>query len=313
MSASTSTSSASNDKRIILVTGANKGIGYETVKQLAQRLPHATLLLGTRSLDNGNKAIQQMRSEETTATFDNVQPIAIDVTDSATIKQAVEHVKAKHGRLDVLIQNSGISNLNGDMRSPAILDVNFDGAHDAIESFVPIIPPSTGLVILVSSTAGSWTADSLPKELQQLLTDNTASLTWPQLRALRDDWQSYMDNKPSRYQWTPRDELVGSYSISKTLVNAYACMFAAHHSTPKIAVVCPGYCATDLSFHLGTDPPAKGAESVTWPLFHADEAKHGHFYLHGVDQAFVLDAPQFFKDVMRAQAAQEAAKKAGGQ
>ena len=174
---STTNTTAADDKRVILVTGANKGIGYETVKQLAQCLPQATILLGTRSLDNGTKAIQRMRSEDSTATFDNVQPLVIDVTDAASIKQAVEHVKATYGRLDVLINNSGISHVAGDARTSLILDVNFDGAHDAIESFVPIIPPSTGLVILVSSVVGALAAATLPSDLQQLLLDDPASLT----------------------------------------------------------------------------------------------------------------------------------------
>ena len=295
---STSTASAANDKRVILVTGANKGIGYETVKQLAQRLPHATILLGTRSLDNGSKAIQRMQGEETSATFDNVQPLTIDVTDATSIKHAVEHVKATYGELDVLIQNSGISHLAGETRSPAILDVNVEGARAAVESFVPIIPPSTGLVILVSSTVGTYAAATLPSDLQQLLTDNAALLTWPQLQELRADCQACLDGKPSRHQWAPPDEPLAAYSLSKTLISAWARMYAAHHSTPKLVLVCPGYCATDLNVQQGSDPPSKGAQSVTWPLFHPDAAQHGHLYQHGRDVPFVQEPPQQYRESM---------------
>ena len=191
-----------------------------------------------------------------------------------------------------------------------ILDVNLDGARAAIESFTPIVPASTGLVILVSSTVGPYEAQPLQKELRQLLTDDAASLTWPQLQALRDDWQLYLDEKPSRYQWTPRDVLAGSYSISKTLVDAYARMRCAQQPTPKLVLVCPGYCATDLTYGQRPDPPSKGAESVTWPLFHAAEAQHGHFNLQGVEQKFVQDAPQSYWDTMRKLAVMSVANEA---
>ena len=310
---STSTSATANDKRVILVTGANKGIGYETVKLLVQQLPQATILLGTRSLDNGSKAMQRMRNEDTTASFDNVQPLVIDITDNASIQQAVEHVKATHGQLDIFIHNSGISNLNGDMRTSVILDVNFDGARAAIESFVPIIPPSTGLIILVSSTVGTYAAAGLPSDTQQLLMGDPASLTWSKLQELRDDWQSYLDEKPSRHQWTPREDLFGGYQMSKALLNAWALMYTTHHTNPKLILVCPGFCATDLNHHRGTDTAAKGAQSVTWPLWHADEAVHGRLYQHGRELPFVQDAPQQYKDNTRKMVAEIAAKKAAAQ
>ena len=75
-------------------------------------------------------------------------------------------------------------------------------------------------------------------------------------------------------------------------------MYTAQHHTPKLVLVCPGYCATDLNVHHGTDPPSKGAQSVTWPLSHADGAVHGHFYLHGVEQAFVQEPPQQYREMM---------------
>ena len=153
-----STSVMAGDKRVILVTGANKGIGYETVKQLAERLPNATILLGTRSLDNGDKAVQRMKADNGNVAYSNVESIVIDITDDQSIQKAVDRVKATYGQLDVLIQNSGISNVGGNARHAAILDVNVDGARAAIEGFVPIMPPSTGLIILVSSTVGTYAA-----------------------------------------------------------------------------------------------------------------------------------------------------------
>ena len=310
-----STSTSPDDKRVILVTGANKGIGYETAKQLAHLLPNATILLGTRTLDNGKAAISKMRSDNdnptttTTATaLDNIHPIVIDVVDSKTIQKAVEYVKSTYGRLDILIQNSGISNVSGNGLDETVLDVNVDGARAAIEGFLPIIPTTSGLIILVSSTVGTYAAHTLPVELQQVLLREPASMTWPQLQSLRDDWLAWVHNKPSRYNWTPHTEIVGHYQMSKTLVNSYALMQATTHPTPKLVLVCPGFCATDLNGHRGTDPPSKGALSVMWPIFHSDEAKHGVLYLHGKELPYVQEAPEQYIVNIRRMVAEMAAK-----
>ena len=101
--------------------------------------------------------------------------------------------------------------------------------------------------------------------------------------------------------------------MSKALVNAYALMRCHQHPAPKLVLVCPGYCDTDLTSHYGTDPPAKGAQSVLWAIFHPEEARHGHLYQHGVDQALVQEPPQQYRDNMRQQVAQAAARKAAKQ
>jgi len=305
-----STSVNTDDKRVLLVTGANKGIGYETAKQLSQLLPNATVLLGTRSLDNGTKAIQQMRAEHADSAFSNIQPLVIDITNSQSIDKAVAHVKATYGRLDVLVQNSGISHFDGDSWHRVVLDVNFEGAHAAIEGFLPIIPPATGLIVLVSSTVGTYAAATLPADLQQVLLGEAGSLSWPQLQSLRDDWLAYCNNQPSRYQWTPRDQLVGHYDISKTLVNAYARMQAAQHSQPKLVLVCPGYCATDLNIQRGMDPPSKGAQSVMWPILREKAARHGVLYQHGKELPYVQEAPEQYTSNMRELMAEVASKAA---
>ena len=307
-----SSTTAADDTRVLLVTGANKGIGYETAKLLAQQLPAATILLGTRSLDNGDAAVQRMKQESAVdaASFANVHPIAIDVTDSASVQKAVERVRSEHGRLDVLIHNSGISNIAGDGMDAAVLDVNIDGARAAVEAFTPLIPPASGLIILVSSEVGSYGAHGLSPELRQLLVEQPEQLTWPQLQALRSDWEAYAKEQPSQYVWQPRDAIAGHYTVSKTLVNAYLRMRAAQQPQPRLVAVCPGFCATDLNNHRGTDTPARGAQSVTWPLFHQAETQHGVLYKHGNVLPWVQPVPEFYAANVKRMVAEMAAKKA---
>lgn len=93
---------ASSNSTIVLITGANKGIGFETAKKLAKEHPDYQVLLGSRSLANGQEAALKLKAEGIL-----VEPIAIDIVDDASIEAAAEFVKEKYSRLDVLINNAG--------------------------------------------------------------------------------------------------------------------------------------------------------------------------------------------------------------
>ena len=89
------------DKKIALVTGANKGIGFETARQLAAR--EITVLLGARDTAKGEAAAKQLRAENL-----DVRPIIIDVNNPESIKKAAAQVEKDFGRLDILINNAGV-------------------------------------------------------------------------------------------------------------------------------------------------------------------------------------------------------------
>ena len=86
-------------QKVVLVTGANKGIGYETAKQLA-KLGHF-VFLGCRDKQNGQKAIAAFKKDGCT----NVEMVELDVTKSATIQSVADCIKSKFGRLDILVNN----------------------------------------------------------------------------------------------------------------------------------------------------------------------------------------------------------------
>lgn len=95
----------SAERSIILITGANQGIGYEVAKLIISLRKDYYVLLGCRSADRGAKA-----AEELDPTGTSVEPVTIDVSDDNSIEQAVEYIASKHGRLDVLVNNAGINN-----------------------------------------------------------------------------------------------------------------------------------------------------------------------------------------------------------
>ena len=92
--------------KVVLVTGGNNGIGYETVKALLQSDKPYHILLGSRSLEKAKLAIETLHKEcpESTNTVEVVQ---VDLTSDESIEKAFEQVKASPGHIDVLINNAG--------------------------------------------------------------------------------------------------------------------------------------------------------------------------------------------------------------
>ena len=93
--------------KVVLVTGGNNGIGYETVKALLQSDEAYHLLLGSRSLEKAKLAIESLHKEcpESTNTVEVVQ---VDLTSDESIEKAFEQVEASPGYIDVLINNAGM-------------------------------------------------------------------------------------------------------------------------------------------------------------------------------------------------------------
>ncbi|RYP17052.1 hypothetical protein DL765_004751 [Monosporascus sp. GIB2] len=97
---------AAAGSRIVLVTGANNGIGYETVKALLQSDRAYHIFLGSRSLEKAKRAAERLH-EEVPAATNTVEILPLDLTSDQSIENAFEQVKSGPGRLDILINNAG--------------------------------------------------------------------------------------------------------------------------------------------------------------------------------------------------------------
>lgn len=151
-------------KRIILITGANKGIGLETARQLASA--GHTVLLGARDPDKAAAAVATLAKEGL-----KVEPITIDVTDAGSIERAVAVVDKNYGKLDSLINNAGIT--LEPFGSPAsattlqqwrtIFDTNVFGLVAVTLAFLPLVRKSeAGRIVNLSSILGSLTLHATP-------------------------------------------------------------------------------------------------------------------------------------------------------
>jgi len=138
---------------VTLITGANKGIGFETAKQL---LRHGhTVYIGARDVERGEKAAAEL----------GARSVRLDVTDDASVRTALATIGSAEGRLDVLVHNAGI--LAGDaVDGPTALrafDTNAVGIVRVTEAALPWLRKSSNpTVVTVSSSAGSFWAVTNP-------------------------------------------------------------------------------------------------------------------------------------------------------
>ncbi|PIM67855.1 dehydrogenase [Streptomyces sp. JV178] len=140
---------------IVLVTGANRGIGREAARQLALR--GARVLLGARDIRQGENAARALDREGV-----HVTPVALDVTDARSATELADRLEKEHGRLDVLVNNAGhfrgATAVDTDARLVRdILDVNVVGPVAVLHALLPLLRRSPApRVVNVSSTTASF-------------------------------------------------------------------------------------------------------------------------------------------------------------
>ena len=234
-------------KKIALVTGATRGIGLETVRQLAGTGVH-TLLAG-RSRGSAVQAALKLQAEGLP-----VEALALDVTDAASIAAAAAEVSAKHGKLDILVNNAGIliddPSLKVSQQTQDVwrrtFDTNVFGVIAVTQAFLPLLHQSdAGRIVNVSSILGSVA-----------LHDTPGSPIY--------------------------DFKVPAYNVSKSAVNAWTVQLAyeLRDSKVKVNTIHPGYVRTDMNAGEGAmDIPDGARTSVRLALIGADGPNGGYFHL----------------------------------
>ncbi|WP_160724721.1 SDR family oxidoreductase [Bacillus sp. USDA818B3_A] len=153
------------DIKVALVTGGNRGIGFELVKQLA--LKGFKVILACRDPEKGHEAVQKLKESKLDVSF-----VEVDVNNQDSIHQAAITVNERYGRLDVLINNAGVyleENKKLVAMDPSILErtmtTNFFGPYHCVRSFIPLMEKQGyGRIINVSSEYGAMSDMSYPGE-----------------------------------------------------------------------------------------------------------------------------------------------------
>ena len=201
---------------ITLVTGANKGLGYETARQLIER--GHTVYVGARDPERGAAAASAL----------GARFVQLDVTDDASVESALGVIAAGEGRLDVLVNNAGIS-ATGDVTGPIALEVfdtNAVGIVRVTQAALPLLEHSENPVVVnVSSALGSFWAVTNPERRQ---------FHFPSI----------------------------VYGSSKAAVSMLTVQYAKSFPDIKFNAVEPGFTATELTPFSGAGQPVEEGAAV---------------------------------------------------
>src|SRR3954451_6609568 len=232
-----------SEKTIVLGTGANKGIGYEIAAGLGAL--GWTVGVGARDEERREAAVEKLRAAGVDAFG-----VPLDVTDDASVAAAARLVEERAGRLDVLVNNAGVT--GGMPQEPTTVDLaavraavetNVIGVIRVTNAMLPLLRRSASpRIVNMSSSVGSLTRQA-----------TRGAETGP---------------------------ISAAYAPTKTFLNAVTVQYAKelHGTNTLINAACPGYCATDLNGFRGVRTPEQGAAIAIRLATLPDDGPTGGFF-----------------------------------
>jgi NAD(P)-dependent dehydrogenase (short-subunit alcohol dehydrogenase family) len=215
------------EPRVTNVLGANSGIGYETVLELAKESADFHILLGARTIEKGEKALRNIKDAASDSLKASISILAIEITDQISVDIAKDSIEGRYGKLDVLINNAGIVVYQDVDRVTAFrqsFETNVIGSLRVTETLEPLLKKSSKpLVIYVSSEQGSISLRLNPSH---------------QFHRIQGD----------------------SYRTSKAALNMVAACQRYNYADAGIKVVAfnPGWCLSNLTGEQGRECRIKG-------------------------------------------------------
>lgn len=234
-----------SERTIVLVSGANKGIGYEIAAGLGAR--GWSVGVGARDVGRREAAVEKLRAGGADAFG-----VPLDVTDDVSVAAAARLIEERAGRLDVLVNNAGV--IGGTPQEPTTVDLatvraavetNVLGVIRLTNAMLPLLRRSASpRIVNMSSSVGSLTRQSGTADVRSV------------------------------------GPLSVAYAPSKTFLNAVTVQYARELRDTNILINagCPGYCATDLNGFGGVRTPEQGAAIAIRLATLPDDGPTGGFF-----------------------------------
>jgi NAD(P)-dependent dehydrogenase (short-subunit alcohol dehydrogenase family) len=229
------------DQKIAVVTGANRGLGLETCRQLAQL--GLTVVLTSRDRAKGQAAADELRAQGL-----NVRFHALDVTDAKSIGQLGEYLANEYGRIDILVNNAGVflDPIGGsDPSASSVFRADIDTLRTTMET--NLYGPLRMCQALIPLMQGSGRVVNVSSGMGQLSDMNGGC---------------------------------PGYRFSKTALNALTRILAdeLQHTRIKVNSVCPGWVRTEMGGRNATRSVEEGATTIVWLATLADDGPSGGFF-----------------------------------
>ncbi|BBG97512.1 NAD(P)-binding Rossmann-fold superfamily protein [Prunus dulcis] len=265
-----------------VVTGANKGIGLETVRQLASN--GFTVVLTARDEKRGLEAAEKLKESGLSG---QVVFHQLDVANPATVASLADFIKTQFGKLDILVNNAGIfgSILDGDAFKAVIasgaveggevdlsklvtetyelteecLQINYYGAKRTAEALIPLLQLSDSPRI-VNVSSGSGKLKKIPSDWAKGVFTDAENLTEERVdEVLTELLKDFKEGSLESKGWPSS---MPAYIVSKAALNAYTRILAKKYPTFRINSVCPGFVKTDINFNAGVLPVEEGGARI---------------------------------------------------
>ncbi|KAI3693605.1 hypothetical protein L1987_76552 [Smallanthus sonchifolius] len=291
--------------RIAVVTGGNKGVGFEICRQLADK---ATVVLTARDEKRGTDAVAKLHSSG----LPDVVFHQLDVTDPASIASLANFIDARFGKLDILVNNAGIGSTIVDEESfwslnlpSEVLDEKakqvtktatqtFEGAQKCLETnYYGVKHVTQALVTLLKSNSPRIV--NISSKLGQLenVQDESARKILSDVDGLSEE---LVDEVVKEYLNDAKDEEllkkkgwssnVSGYTMSKAALNAYTRILAKKFPSLYANAVSPGFVATDMTFFKGTFTAEEGARGPVRVALMPDGGPSGQYFWMMQDSTF---------------------------
>ncbi|KAK6162382.1 hypothetical protein DH2020_002223 [Rehmannia glutinosa] len=288
-------------KKYAVVTGANKGIGFEICRQLVSQV--ITVVLTARDEKRGLEAVEKIKG--CSGASDCVIFHQLDVTNLASIASLAEFIKSKFGKLDILVNNAGIggSIVDADALKAApaaasgtggakinwseimtetydlaaeCIQTNYYGAKRTTQALLPLLQLSDSpRIVNVSSSMGKL--KNIPNQWAKEILNDTENLTEERIdEVLNVFLKDFKEGSLEAKGWPQH---LSAYIVSKAVMNAYTRILAKTYPGFRINCVCPGYVKTDINYNTGLLTVEEGAESPVRLALLPDDGPAGQFFV----------------------------------
>ncbi|KAI5647277.1 hypothetical protein M9H77_33282 [Catharanthus roseus] len=291
-------------EKYAVVTGSNKGIGFETCKKLASQ--GITVVLTARDEKRGLDALEKLKELGLSG---KVLFHQLDVTNSSSVASLAEFVKKQFGRLDILVNNAGVNGVITDVEAvkklnpaedPADVDfskiyketyelaeeciqINYFGTKRTTDALLPLLQLSASpRIVNISSIMGQL--KNIPGEWAKGILGDASNLTEDRLDEVINNFlKDFKEGSLAAKGWAPS---FSAYIVSKVVVNAYTRILAKKYPNFKINCVCPGFAKTDLNHGLGLLTAEEAAENPVKLALLPDDGPSGLFFDRSEESSF---------------------------
>ncbi|CAH8316444.1 unnamed protein product [Eruca vesicaria subsp. sativa] len=274
-------SMADSSDRVALVSGSNKGIGFEICRQLAKN--GMTVILTARDEKNGLEAVEKLKRENGFSSDEAILFHLLDVSNPDSIASLASFVKTHFGKLDILVNNAGVggANVNVDVLKSQIAEAgaptdiskimsdtyevveeairtNYYGVKRMCEAMIPLLEASDSpRIVNIASTMGML--QNVSYEWAKAVLSDADNLTQEKIdEVMKEYLKDYREGSLQDKGWPT---VMSGYILSKAGVIALTRVLAKQHKSFIINSVCPGFVNTDINFNTGILTVEEGAAS----------------------------------------------------